>query len=49
MQYADRIIGIRAGQIVFDGPTADITQDVLKDIYGRNLTEDDVMKETINV
>ncbi|NLM86287.1 MAG: phosphonate ABC transporter ATP-binding protein [Clostridiales bacterium] len=49
LQYADRIIGIRAGQIVFDGPTADITQDVLKDIYGRNLTEDDVMKETINV
>ncbi len=49
LQYADRIIGIRAGQIVFDGPTADITQDVLKDIYGRSLTEDDVMKETINV
>ena len=49
LQYADRIIGIRAGKIVYDGPTASITQDVLKDIYGRSLTEDDVMKEKINV
>ena len=49
LQYADRIIGIRAGKIVYDGPTASITQDVLKEIYGRSLTDDDVMKEKINV
>ncbi|NLG58217.1 MAG: phosphonate ABC transporter ATP-binding protein, partial [Clostridiales bacterium] len=49
LQYADRIIGIRAGQIVFDGPTASITEEILKGIYGRSLTEDDMMKEKINV
>ncbi len=45
LQYADRIIGIRAGQIVYDGPTESITEDVLKTIYGRSLTEDELMKE----
>lgn len=45
LQYADRIIGIRAGQIVYDGPTAQITEETLKEIYGRSLTDDDMMKE----
>ena len=49
LQYADRIIGIRAGQIVYDGPTASITPNALKEIYGRSLTDDDVMKEKIDV
>ncbi len=49
LNYADRIIGIRAGQIVYDGPTASITEEVLKSIYGRSLTEDELMKEKINV
>ena len=29
LAYADRIIGIRAGKIVYDGPSADVTEDVL--------------------
>ena len=33
LTYAKRIIGIRAGKIVFDGPSADVTQDVLDTIY----------------
>lgn len=33
MEYADRIIGIRAGKIVFDGPVSAVTQDVLDEIY----------------
>ena len=31
--YADRIIGLAAGRIVFDGPPADMTQSVLDQIY----------------
>lgn len=45
LQYAERIIGIRAGQIVYDGPTSSINEQVLKMIYGRSLTNDDLMKE----
>ena len=45
LQYADRIIGINAGKIVFDGPTEKINNDILKMIYGRELTDDDMMKE----
>ena len=48
LQYADRIIGINAGKIVYDGPTKDITNETLKMIYGRELTDDDLMKEKKN-
>ena len=48
LQYADRIIGIRGGKIVFDGSTKDIDRDKLKFIYGRDLTDDDMMKEKTN-
>ena len=48
LQYADRVIGIQAGQIVYDGPTSKVTNDVLKHIYGRELTDDDLMKENKN-
>ena len=33
LDYADRVIGIRAGEIVYDGPVKDVTQDVLDIIY----------------
>ncbi len=33
LAYADRIIGIRAGEIVYDGPSKDVTQEVLSMIY----------------
>ncbi len=48
LQYADRIIGIRAGKIVFDGSTKDINRDKLKFIYGRDLTDEDMMREKTN-
>ncbi|MHA6780339.1 phosphonate ABC transporter ATP-binding protein [Pseudonocardia saturnea] len=42
-RYADRIIGMRAGKVVFDG-TADQADDaVFEEIYGRSLTADDVL------
>ncbi len=33
-QFAERIVGLRLGEIVYDGPPAAITADVLTDIYG---------------
>jgi phosphonate transport system ATP-binding protein len=33
-QFADRIIGLQAGRVVFDGPPAGLTEDVLTRIYG---------------
>jgi len=33
LDFADRVIGIRAGEIVYDGPVADVTQDILDIIY----------------
>lgn len=34
LTYADRIIGIRKGEIVYDGPSQEVTQEVLHQIYG---------------
>ncbi len=33
LQYCQRVIGIRAGEIVYDGPAADVNDAVLKQIY----------------
>lgn len=41
-RYADRIIGMRAGQVVFDGPAAEADDAVFEKIYGRSLTAEDV-------
>ena len=43
LKYADRVIGIKAGEIVYDGAAKDVTNDVLKQIYGRELAADEVM------
>ena len=34
LRYSDRILGLRHGRIVFDGPPAAVTEAVLRDIYG---------------
>ena len=41
--YADRIIGLRAGELVFDGSGAEADATVYESIYGRSLTADDTM------
>ena len=33
LKYATRVIGIRAGRIVYDGPCANVTQEILDNIY----------------
>lgn len=35
LEYADRILGIRKGEIVYDGPTSEVNQEVLDLIYGK--------------
>ncbi len=33
-QYCDRVIGMRQGQVVFDGPPSELTTSVAREIYG---------------
>ena len=33
LRYCDRVIGIRAGEIVYDGPASEVTEPVLHQIY----------------
>lgn len=44
--YGERIIGLRAGELVYDGTAAQADETVFRDIYGRSLTADDVMGDT---
>ena len=39
LQHASRVIGIRAGEIVYDGSAADVTPQVLEQIYDGKLEE----------
>lgn len=45
LKYCDRIIGVRAGEIVFDGPSSEVTEATLETIYGRQLTADELMEK----
>jgi len=45
-QYATRIIGVRAGEVVFDGPVEEATDDVFSDIYGRPINKNELLGET---
>ncbi|NCB63238.1 MAG: phosphonate ABC transporter ATP-binding protein [Clostridia bacterium] len=40
LTYADRIIGIKAGRIVYDGPSAQVDREVLDRVYGGNAPEE---------
>lgn len=37
LKYSNRIIGIKAGEIVFDGTPDQVNDEVLQKIYGRAL------------
>jgi phosphonate transport system ATP-binding protein len=43
--YGERIIGLRGGELVYDGTGAQADEHVFRDIYGRSLTADDLMGE----
>lgn len=42
MEYADRIIGMRDGEIVFDGPASEVTEKTFEEIYNRPIREHDL-------
>ncbi|PYZ92038.1 phosphonate ABC transporter ATP-binding protein [Salipaludibacillus keqinensis] len=42
-EYADRIIGLRDGEVVFDGPIDQVTDKTFEEIYGRPIKEDDLL------
>ena len=46
-KYADRIVGMKAGQIVFDGTPEELTDDIVKEIYA-GVTES-TQSETIHL
>ena len=39
LQYANRVIGIRAGEIVYDGRAEDVTDEILQQIYHGSFEE----------
>ena len=45
LDYADRVIGIREGKIVYDGLAENVDDKVLEEIYGHAISEDDLMGE----
>ncbi|MCR8636851.1 MULTISPECIES: phosphonate ABC transporter ATP-binding protein [Paenibacillus] len=42
-EYATRIIGLRAGKVVFDGPVSEATDDKFSEIYGREIKKDELL------
>ncbi|SDL30774.1 phosphonate transport system ATP-binding protein [Lacicoccus qingdaonensis] len=43
MEYADRIIGLRDGNLVFDGPIEEVTDQTFEEIYDRPIKDDDFL------
>ncbi len=42
--YGKRLIGLQGGELVFDGDVADVDDAVLRQIYGRAITPDDLLE-----
>jgi len=45
LEYADRVIGIRKGEVVFDGKASKVTQTILQEIYGGKWESDQATEE----
>jgi phosphonate transport system ATP-binding protein len=41
-EYADRVIGLRAGEVVYDGPAEGMTEASFEQIYNRRIRPDDL-------
>ncbi|MEM7054105.1 MAG: phosphonate ABC transporter ATP-binding protein [Pseudomonadota bacterium] len=44
-QYGERIIGLRFGELVFDGEARMVSDEDFRNIYGRDVTDDDVLDD----
>jgi len=42
--YGKRMVGLQAGELVYDGNIADVSDDTFREIYGRAITPDDIME-----
>ena len=42
MEYADRVIGLRAGELVYDGPATGMSEETFEQIYNRRIRPDDL-------
>ena len=40
-EYGSRIIGLRAGELVYDGPASEANDEVFNHIYGRPIKDDE--------
>jgi phosphonate transport system ATP-binding protein len=45
-EYGQRLIGLRDGELVFDGDIADVDDNTFRNIYGRSITTGDVLADT---
>ncbi len=45
LEYATRVIGIKAGEVVFDGKPQDVNETILEQIYGRKLNPDELLED----
>lgn len=42
--YGQRLVGLRDGQLVYDGQIADVDENTFREIYGRAVTPDDLLE-----
>ena len=42
--YGQRLVGLRAGELVYDGNIADVDDETFREIYGRAVTPDDLLE-----
>ncbi|MCM3570912.1 phosphonate ABC transporter ATP-binding protein [Neobacillus mesonae] len=47
-EYATRIIGMRAGEVVFDGPAAKADDETFAEIYGQGIKESGLLGESVS-
>jgi phosphonate transport system ATP-binding protein len=42
--YGQRLVGLRAGELVYDGQISDVGEETFREIYGRAVTPDDLLE-----
>lgn len=42
-EYGRRLIGLRDGLVIFDGDIGDVDDAIFRDIYGRDITAEDLL------
>lgn len=47
-EYGTRIIGLRAGELVYDGPASEATDETFAEIYGRHIKNDEKLGGAVN-